>query len=304
MTLSLARVILAVAAISWVASGTGAAGQEPAAEDTLARAKDLYVRAAYDEALVLLDRLHQNAPADEANEIAGYQVFCLLALGRTDEAHRAIEAIVEADPLYRPSENAASPRTRAVFDEVRRGLLPRIAKQSYDKAKAAFDRNEHQVALAEFDRAIVLMNEPGLSDLPAMADFRQLAIGFRDLSRAAAASAAAAPAKNPDPVSPAPPTYTAQDTSVVPPVSVSRDTPPWRPRNSVEARREYRGIIEVVVDEKGDVTTAALARSIHSEYDQAVLKTALTWKFRPATKDGVPVRYRAAIEITLRPSGT
>ena len=307
MTLSLTRVILAAVVISWAAPGTGAAGQEPAAEDTLARAKDLYVRAAYDEALQLLDRLHQNASAHEANEIAGYQVFCLLALGRTDEAQRAIEAIVEADPLYRPSEKTASPRTRAVFDEVRQGLLPRIAKQSYDKAKAAFDRNEHQTAAAEFDRVLVLLNEPGLSELPTMADFRRLAAGFRDLSRAAAASAPAAAARNPDPapaVPPAPPTYSAQDSTVVPPASLSRDTPPWRPRNSVEARREYRGVIEVVIDEKGDVLTAALARSVHPEYDPPLLAMARTWKFRPATKDGVPVRYRAAIEITLRPAGT
>ena len=65
-----------------------------AAQDTLARAKDLYVTAAYDEALVLLDRLHQNAPAEEATEIAGYQVFCLLALGRAEDANKAIEALV------------------------------------------------------------------------------------------------------------------------------------------------------------------------------------------------------------------
>src|SRR4029453_445539 len=109
------------------------------AQDTLARAKDLYVTAAYDEALVLLGRLHQSAAAEEATEIAGYQVFCLLALGRAEDANRAIEALVKSDPLYRPSEATASPRTRAIFDDVREGLLPGIAQDSYDKAKAAFD---------------------------------------------------------------------------------------------------------------------------------------------------------------------
>ena len=78
----------------WLASMPGAAGQ-----DTLSRAKDLYVLAAYDEALLVLGRLHETAAPPESSEIAGYQVFCLLALGRNDEADKAITALVKADPL-------------------------------------------------------------------------------------------------------------------------------------------------------------------------------------------------------------
>jgi TonB family protein len=288
----------------WLAAGTGAAGQ-----DTLARAKDLYVLASYDEALALLNRLHQTASADEATEIAGYQVYCLLALGRTEEAHQAIEALVKADPLYRPSEATASPRTRAVFDEVRQALLPRIVQDLYDKAKAAFDKNESQAAVTDFDRVLLLLNEPGLSDQPGMSDLRRLAVGFRDLSLAAAATAslAAASEKGPDPAPaapPTPPTYSADDANVVPPVSITRDTPPWHPRNTLEARQEFLGVLQLVIDEKGDVTSAALGKSVHPIYDADLLKMAHTWKFRPATKDGVPVRYRTTMEIRLRPSGT
>jgi TonB family protein len=294
---------MAMAAVSWLAAGTVTAGQ-----DTLARAKDLYAQAAYDEALVVLARLHSSASGDEATEVAGYQVFCLLALGRADEAQRAIEALVKADPLYRPSEATASPRTRAIFDEVRRGLLPRIAQELYDQAKAAFDRNEAQLAVTHFDRVLLLLNEPGLTESPGMADLRRLATGFRDLSLAAAttASPSAASAEDPDPVPavPPPPTYSSDDAGVVPPVSISRSTPPWHPRNTMEARREFQGVLEVVIDEKGDVVSAVLGKSVHPSYDEALLKTAREWKFRPATKDGVPVRYRTSVEIRLRPSGT
>ena len=286
------------------------AASEASAQDTLARAKDLYVTAAYDEALVLLDRLHQSAPAEDATEIAGYQVFCLLALGRTDDANRAIEALVKADPLYRPSEATASPRTRAVFDDVRKGLLPKIVQELYDKAKASYDNKDPQAAVVQFDRVLQILNEPGLVDQPAMADLRRLASGFRDLSHSAAelaAAAAAAAPKKPDPPSappPPPPTYTATDTAVTPPSVVTRTIPPWRPWSAIDARREHTGIIELVVDEKGDVASVAVVKSIQTEYDQMLLKAAPLWKFKPATKDGAAVRYRTTMEIKLRPSGT
>ena len=306
------RGMVVIGLASWLAAGSGTSAQ-----DTLARARDLYVLASYDEALALLDRLRSTATAGEASEIGGYQVFCLLALGRTTEAQQAIEALVKTDPLYRPSESIASPRVRAVYDEVRRGLLPGIVQDSYDKAKGAFDKGESQAALAEFDRVLLLLKDPDLSDLPNMADLRRLATGFRDLSLAAAAAASAAPADGkagappadgnagPPPAAPPPPVlYSAANPDVVAPVSVSRDTPPWRPRSALDARREYPGVIAVEINEKGDVTSAALVKSVHRDYDDALLKMARTWKFRPATKDGVPVAYRLEIAIRLRPSGT
>lgn len=280
------------------------------AQDTLARAKDLYVTAAYDEALVLLDRLHQSAAAEEATEIAGYQVFCLLALGRTDDANKAIEALVKSDPLYRPSEATASPRTRAVFDDVRRALLPKIVQELYDKAKTSYDNQDPQSAVTQFDRVLLVLNEPGVQDQPGMSDLRRLASGFRDLSNSAAATAALAATatpKAPDPPPPAPPPpriYSALDSSVIPPSAVSRTIPPWRPWSAVEARREYIGLLQIVIDEKGDVASAAILKSIHAEYDPTLLKAAPTWKFKPATKDGAAVRYRTTMEIKLRPNGT
>jgi TonB family protein len=304
MTVSRTPHLLAIILASWLASAAGIAGQE-----TFSRAKDLYILAAYDEALVLLDRLHQSAPADEATEIAGYQVFCLLALGRTNDAQKAIEELVKTNPLYRPSEAIASPRTRAVFDDVRKGLLPGIAQDTYDKAKAAYDRNEPQVAVTEFDRVLALLDEPELSAQPRTADLRRLAVGFRDLSKAAAATAATAkpaspaPATPPPPAAPAaPPTYTADDVNVVPPVALSRKTPPWHPRSQLDARRSFRGVLEVLVDEKGNVLSAVLGKSIHPDYDAPLVEMARTWKFRPATRDGVPVRYRSTLEIRLDPS--
>src|SRR5262245_5793727 len=118
-----ARSALVLAFLACLGCAVGAAGQ-----DTLARAKDLYGLAEYDEALTVLNRLHETASPAVSSEVAGYQVLCLLALGRADDAQKAIEALVKADPLYRPSESIMSPRTRGKFDAVRRELLPSIVQ--------------------------------------------------------------------------------------------------------------------------------------------------------------------------------
>ena len=69
------------------------------AQDTLARAKDFYANAAYEEALNLLQRLGASGSPVEGNEVAAYQVFCLVALGRSDEAKQTIETLVKTDTL-------------------------------------------------------------------------------------------------------------------------------------------------------------------------------------------------------------
>ncbi len=311
MTAPRARCRQMLALAVWLAAAAGVAGQ-----DTFARAKELYVNASYDEALVLLNRLHDSAEPPESNEIAGYQVFCLVALGRTDDARQAIAALAKADPLYLPPEATTSPRTRALFAEVRRGLLPGIVQDTYDNAKAAYDRKEPQVALAGFDKVLALLDEPGLAGQPNMGDLRRLATGFKDLIKttpapAPAAAPAAAPTNASAPAAPAvvpvpdlpSSTYSSSDAGVVPPVTISRPMPPWRPRSEVERSRPFLGALEVIVDEQGDVISAAILKTVHPTYDADLLKVARTWKFRPATKDGVSVRYRRTFDIRLGPGG-
>src|SRR5215831_16618330 len=161
-----------------------AAGQL-AAQDSLAAARDLYAAAAYEDALVVLNRLR--APADLADggrAIQQYRVFCLLALGRSAEAERAIEVIVSTDPQYRPSESDASPRIRSAFSDVRRRMLPTIIQQRYSQAKTAFDSKDFGAAAEGFKQVVELLSDPdarAAGTQPPLADLRTLAIGFRDL---------------------------------------------------------------------------------------------------------------------------
>src|SRR5215211_1080343 len=114
-------------------------------QDAVNTARDLYASAAYEDALSVLNRVPEaTRPPEEARAIAQYRAFCLLALGRTTEAERAIEAVISREPTYRPTANDVSPRVRAAFAEVRRRMLPTIIQQTYARAKEAFDKKDFE----------------------------------------------------------------------------------------------------------------------------------------------------------------
>jgi TonB family protein len=290
--------------------GGGLVTTARAGQGGLAYAKDLYASAAYDEALVLLDRLANESSAADRVEAAEYRVFCLLALQRSDDARVAIDAIVRADPFRLPTDAQASPRIRAVFQEERRKLLPEIVQKSYVDAKAAFDKKDPEAATA-FDRLLSLLDDPDAKAFPGLADFRTLAAGFRDLVTAAAAvpSQTSNAPDSPAPARPASPPpsrliHVDGEPGLVPAVAIAQQVPRWRPPpNAVRTRQEFKGILEVLVDEGGLVEAVTMRQSVNSFYDDEILKAARTWKFRPATKDGVPVRYLKLIEIRLKPQG-
>jgi TonB family protein len=301
---------IAVALAGCLVAATPALAQPEA----LARAKDFYASAAYEEALDVLRKLNGSAPATEAREIAVYQLFCLVALGRTDETKKTIETIVRADPLYHLSEQDASPRVRQMFEDIRRPLLPAIVKDLYTKAKAAYDRKDAAEAVSGFDKVIALIDDASLSDSPGIGDILTLATGFRDLMKAPAAAAASPPPADPAPppkTDAPPPTntpatetriYGPDDAYVVRPVGISNQLPPWRPTGA-DFRMEFSGDIEVIIDEAGKVTSATIRRSIHRLYDPLLVDAAKKWKFQPATANGTPVRYRYILEVNLKPGG-
>src|SRR5262249_44001633 len=158
-------------------TATAAAGQ-----DSIAAARDLYASAAYEDALAVLNRLPGSGrPADEARAIEQYRAFCLLALGRTSEAERAIETVVAAEPMYRPTTDLPR-RVRAAFSDARRRVLPTIIQQRYSEAKAAFDRKEFATAADGFKQVLETMNDPdaaATANQPPLSDLKMLALGFK-----------------------------------------------------------------------------------------------------------------------------
>ena len=74
---------------------------------------------------------------------------------------------------------------------------------------------------------------------------------------------------------------------------------------SVEAVGDTAGLpgsLALVIDERGNVESVTLLTSLQPEYNAVLLKAAREWKFRPATKGGLPVRYRKVVGIRLNPS--
>ena len=279
-------------------------------QESIAVARDLYTAANYDDALVLLSRLDSpgSNPSDRM-AINQYRAFCLLALGRAVEAERAIEAVVSTDPLYHPAETDASPRLRTAFASVRQRILPAVVQQDYARAKAAFDRQDFAVAAAEFDRVLAVLGDPDMGNAanrPPLSDLRTLATGFRDLSARAVPPAPVQPAAEPPPAMAMAASRrlwrrsnrstTAQMPALWLRSSSARCCLPFQ-REMFPARD---GVLELLINEAGQVEAAAMRLSMNPRYDTQVLSAAKTWKYQPATVEGVPVKFRKIINISLK----
>lgn len=280
------------------------AERSPAPQNPLDAARELYASARYDEALAMLNNLRpaETAAADERRSIEQYRSLCLLALGRGAEAEEAIGAVVTADPFFQPSETDESPRVRAAFTEVRRRLLPEIATARYAAAKAVYDRKEYAAAAEQFRQLLTLLNDPDMG--ARLGDLRTLASGFHDLAAAAAAPPPEPPKPKPEPPAappapvPQPPRiYGMEDAGVRPPSVLRQDVPPVPVTINNQIRD--KGRVDVVIDEQGRVTFVALRQAMHPFYDQLLVSAAREWRYRPATLNGVPVKYRKSIVVAL-----
>jgi hypothetical protein len=280
------------------------------AADDLTAVKDLYASASFEEALTRLASAEERLGKEQTEQ---YRALCLLGLGRTAEAQTSLERMVAAQPLYAISESDVSPRLVAMFREVRKRMLPGAARDLYAKAKANYDARQFAAAAADFRDMLAIINDSDMGDRAAsLADLKMLGEGFLKLAdgevvaatraaQAAAAARSAAVAPVP-PVAPAAPSiYSAEDKNIVGPVDIDRRLPMWNPPTVLARTTEYRGVLEVVIDERGNVESAALRKPVAPTYDPVLLAAAKSWKFQPATRDGVPVKYRKSIDILLAP---
>jgi len=279
-----------------------AIGQVPGGgRDVVGTARDLYASARYDEALAVLN--DSSTAVTDRKSIEQYRSLCLLALGRGSEAESAIAAVVTADPSYIPNETDASPRVRSAFSDVRRRLLPEIANKRYTEARASFDRKDHGAAVQQFKQTLALLDDPDMGG--RLADLRTLANGFLDLSVAALTPPPAPSKPLPSTPPPAPEVpqsepnriYTMADKDVTPPVIVRQEMPRLTP--SMKSQAKERGIIEVVIDDQGRVTFAAIRASVHPMFDTELISNARDWRYQPATFMGRPVKYRKMIQINV-----
>jgi TonB family protein len=325
MTRGMKRLLISFAVLAFATAG--------AAQESLTTAKDLYASAAYEDALSTLTRLHDSAgtAASIAVQIDQYRAFCLFALGRTAEAQSVAEALISKDPLLQLDDGGASPRIVAMFADVRKRLLPGLTRDEYRTARASLDRKDFTSAESQLTMTRRMLEEAqriGSSD-EAIGDFRVLVDGFLELTRlaaearatdprsqapagpsAASPSAASPSAAGPSPAAPAhaalaPNTparplqvYDSSATDVVAPVVLHQAMPAIPPNvSSVLSAIHKSGVLDVTIDQQGNVERVVMRERVHPIFDTLVLDAARNWKYRPAMKDGVAVRYLKTIAI-------
>jgi len=293
--------------------------QAARAQDGLASAQALYAAAQYEDALKAFDALKSGAnPAPGAAlTIERGRALCLLALDRKADAQQSIEVILDLDPFYQPGEDDAAPKIRAAFRDVRRRALPGLIQQVYSRAKEAYDRKDFGSAATGFTRVLSLLDDPDLTLEPgARADMRMVAKAFGDLAHAAAAPPPA-PAAKPAPDSPgaggvppagssppASPTravYDASSADVTPPEALRKDVRIPDTMRPTGMAREV--VVEVVVAANGSVESAELRQSAETLYGALVARAAMDWRYKPATRAGVAVRYRMLVKVVIAPVG-
>lgn len=57
--------------------------------------------------------------------------------------------------------------------------------------------------------------------------------------------------------------------------------------------------VVIVIDEKGAVASAVVAKSSNSGLNEAAIEAVKKWKFKPAVKDGEKVKMRVTIPISF-----
>jgi len=273
-----------------------------AQDDPLKTARDLYASAAYDEALAELARVASAAATPATTrETDAYRAFCLVALGRAAEAQAVAESLVRGDPTLSIDQFPdASPRIATMFAQVRRRVLPQLIKDEYRsaRARAVESAPEAQSQLQHVRDLLGTAEQIGAWD-ETLSDLRLLVDGFLELAHAAEpqnlpeAAAAAGPA---------PPT--SQPAAVVSPAGVVAPAAVFQPQPNVPpelldlVRRLHRtSMIDVLINERGTVDSVTVTQSVSPAYDKLIVAAARTWRYTPALKDGIPIKFVSTVVI-------
>jgi TonB family protein len=271
------------------------------AQEPLQIAKDLYASAAYEDALRVLAGVH--AESTQA-EVARYRTFCLIALGRTNEAERAIETVVAHEPLYVPQPAEVAPRIRELFVRTRQQLMPAIARRMYKDGRDAFARRDMTAAAAAFEEMIRVIDSVGAAKDASVEldELRFLAKGFLDLTRALPEMAAPAPS-TPRKANAAVAVADAAGSplSITPPIAIRQDLPVWTPADNKSRQESFSGAIRVMISASGRVESAELVRSIHPAYDAVLLQKARSWQYHPARRGDVALPSERVVQVELKP---
>jgi hypothetical protein len=256
------------------------------AQDALAAARALYAAAHYEEALGAFDAMKSRGlPTPEAAVVVEQgRALCLMALDRRTEALSAIAALVNLDPFFLPGDEDTAPKLRNAFRDGRGRALPDALDRMYSRAKGAYDSQNLVDASIEFSRILALLNDPDLTlDPTPRSDMRRMATRFLGLTRSAS------------------PLFDAATKNVTAPVPLRTGVQvPDRVRPAESPKTVE---VDVVLTAQGTVESAVVLNPDAAGLAPQVVRAALDWRYSPALRDGVPVRYRMVVQVVVPPRG-
>jgi TonB family protein len=185
-------------------------------------------------------------------------------------------------------------------------VLPPLVKEAYRTARARALENASDAPsrLQDVRKLLAMAERVGAVD-ETLADIALLVDGFLELNSASetqnkpsVATAAATPSDAAPP--PAAVVPTAADTAVTPPIAVYQPQPNVPPVLLDLVRRLNRpAAINVVINERGTVDDVIVTPSVTAAYDALIVAAARTWRYKPAVKGGVPIRFVNPVMINV-----
>jgi protein TonB len=83
------------------------------------------------------------------------------------------------------------------------------------------------------------------------------------------------------------------------PPKLVKKTRPKYPEAAFRDKLEGTVVVEIMIDDRGNVQDATVATS-NPAFDQAALESVKKWRFKPARKDGKAVATRARVPVVFR----
>jgi hypothetical protein len=209
----------------------------------------------------------------------------LIAQGQTEKAGIVFDALLLSNPLYEPDPSSLTPEALEAFRTSQRNLLPNIAQKNFDRARVALTSGDADRALT-LGREVMAILDRRIAEPPA-----HLREQVDDLINAASAAKSQA-----DEI-----VYTTADKGVVAPRELSRQFPASGPLGVPPHRV---GTLEMIIDKDGGVEFVKLHTPLNRYHERMIVSAAKAWRYRPATRNGKPVKYRLTVRINLPESGT
>jgi hypothetical protein len=156
-----------------------------------------------------------------------------------------------------------------------------LAFDHYNRARAALEQDNYEQALSDAHRADTLLDSLDVGVAPGE---------LRDRINQLVARADAIRAREEARV------YTIADADVTPPVAVGRQLPSATPASLAGTKI---GTLEMVISRDGQVETLKLRTPLNRFHERMIVSAAKAWRYRPALKNGRPVKFLVISTINL-----